>query len=159
MGRVTTILWDDVLAIEPQAQHPGCILASVGGSHLWFGRGRLIEVCGRRLRTVLERSIVTPSSYTARMLGRWFKREKSNLQNTEIFPNLAHLKSGDTLAGSTLGLYRRTGGQSWQRQSIPAFAPMDGTWISHAIPGVILISGSRMAQYGAPDEYLVIPVR
>ena len=158
-GQVTTILRDDVLAIEPHGQTPDCIMASVGGSHLWFGHGRLIEVCGRRVRTVLERPIVTPSSFAARLLRQRFKGKNPSRQNTEIFHNLVQLNNSDTLAGSSLGLYRRTGDQSWQRQSIPAFVPMDGIWVSHAIPGVILVSGSRLAQYGATDDYFAIPVR
>jgi hypothetical protein len=122
---------DPVNAITASPWTPGCVAVAVGLVHL-VPHGRLLEVCGDRVRRVYFRPVRDPLG------GEVGRLNDGEPFTTEAFFGLA--RSGDGIwAVGIDGLYRLRRPGEAERMALPAFRTVDGFRVSFAIPGVALV--------------------
>lgn len=117
---------DPVTGIVQSPSKPDCIIASIGLVHM-SSHGRIIEVCGEKVRQIYSKSLGTNLPVTSSM----------DDFNTTAFFSLA--RSGDTVWAIGIdGIYGFDGSQP-RFSSLPSFEERAGYRISFDIPGLVLL--------------------
>jgi hypothetical protein len=115
---------DPVNAIETEPWNPACVVAAVGLVHLGH-HGRLVEICGERIRTLYSAPDADSPTYQGRAV------------ETEPFYGL--VRAGNTLwAAGVSGIYRIQK-DSVKRQPLPRFQVVAGLDMSLSIPGLVVL--------------------
>ncbi|HEY5721654.1 MAG TPA: hypothetical protein VIT45_04980 [Allosphingosinicella sp.] len=114
-----------VHSIQRVPWKPACLIAAVGLVH-FFPNGRLVEVCGKRIRLHYSR----PVEIGAEEAGE-------AARGSEAFFGL--VKSGESLwAAGTEGLYKLGDGRV-ETVPMPKFRRLDQFWVSFDIPELIVL--------------------
>ncbi len=118
---------DPVHGVAAEPWKPGCVVAAIGLVHM-MSHGRLVEICGDDVRTLLSRPYKTGTS--GGRIGR------------DDFVTVAFFgvaRSGaELLAAGVDGLYR-VSAQGAEREPLPAFKDVGGIKVSFEAPGVVLV--------------------
>jgi hypothetical protein len=109
---------DPVNAIVESPWQPGCVVAAVGLVHLEV-TGRLVEVCGGKVRSLSSRTHSSAPSRSEAFFG--------------LIP-----QGKDLLAVGVQKLYRVRAG-TMRAVRTPAFKQVDGVQVSFALPDVVLV--------------------
>jgi len=139
-GAVLDPACDPVNAIAPAPWNTGCVVAAVGLSHLGT-HGRLVEICGSRLRPI--GGITVPSGSHGR-----------RAVDSEAFYGLA--RSGNLLWAAGLTSLYRVDENSTKPVPLPALKTVAGLGISFDIPGLVVVvrsahGGMAVGGGGVPD--------
>lgn len=118
---------DPVHGVASEPWRPGCVVAAIGLVH-FISHGRLIEICGEDVRTLVSRPYRTATP------GATGDRE--NIVTVAFF---GVVRSGDVvLAAGIDGLYR-VSAQSVEREPLPQFKDVGGIKVSFEVPGIVLV--------------------
>lgn len=119
---------DPVTGIVQSPSNSKCIIASIGLLHM-SSHGRIIEVCGSKVRQLYSKSLETNLPATA---------DTDDHFNTTAFFGVAR-SAGTVWAVGNDGVYRFEGAEPTFTK-LPAFEERAGYRISFAIPGLILLT-------------------
>ncbi len=142
-----------VTGLAPDPIRPGCLLASIGLSHL-LTHGRIWRICDRKIEVVFERPIESPMTFMARKLREVRPDARRGSINTEAFFGIVATSPREVWAVGRYGLYRYDG-KSWRRHAIPELQPHQDFMVSDAIPGLFLLTTSRNARVSMSGNTLM----
>ena len=118
---------DPVQGVSSEPWNPGCVVAAVGLVH-FIPTGRLVEICGDDVQTLLSREFKLKDLPAA--------KERKNIATVAFF---GVAQAGDTLlAVGVDGVYRLSG-KRVQQQPFPEFHDVGGIKVSFEIPGFVLV--------------------
>jgi hypothetical protein len=118
---------DPVHAVTSEPWKPGCVVAAIGLVH-FFSHGRLVEICGDDVQTLLSRPYLPTGSALP---------GNSKDFSTVAFFGLA--RAGDAvLAAGNDGLYR-VSGKGVEREPLPTFKDVGGIKVSFDVPGFVVV--------------------
>jgi hypothetical protein len=117
-----------VTGVIADPDHDGCLLASVGLSHLGLFGGRILRVCGDRITLAFEPPL--PDEVKEQALDQ--------LATSDPIFGLAAAPNGDYWAVGLFSLYRFAGGAP-EVTRLPDPQPVGGLRLTCAIPGVVLL--------------------
>jgi len=118
---------DPVNAIVDAPDKPGCVLVAIGLVH-FLAHGRIVEVCGRDVRTVYSRTFKFNVE----------NEEMANLENEEAFFGLAAAGT-QRIAVGVAGLYRFSGAPQPLISPLPEFKVVDGICVNFDQSDVALV--------------------
>ena len=117
-----------VTGLIADPDHEGCVLASVGLSHMGILWGRIVRICGDRIESVFEPPL--PDEVKKQALGK--------LASNDPIYGLTPAPNGGYWAVGLFSVYRFAGGVSTTtRLADPQ--PVGGLRLTCAIPGVVLL--------------------
>jgi len=117
---------DPVTGLVVDSQNPGCVLASVGLSHIFMWQGRILQVCGETV------TVVWSKPTTGGLDG------KSDM--TEPIFGLATASKGSFWAITPRALYRFSADRSFDKQyALPKLRSVSGIYLSTELPGAIVL--------------------
>jgi hypothetical protein len=133
-------LLDPVNAIAAAPWNTGCVVAAVGLSH-FHTRGRLIEICGTKLRPI--GGSAEPS-----------RADASKAVDSEAFYGL--VRSGNVLWAAGRQTLYRVDENSTKPVPLPALRPVAGIGVSFEVPGLVVLvknahSGMAVGAGEVPD--------
>lgn len=112
---------DPVNALEPAPWNPDCVVVAVGLVHM-FSHGRLLEVCGGRVRELVSRPLASAAQGTVAFFGL--------------------VRSGDRIwAAGIDGIYELAGGKLVNVHPQPAFETLGSLKVSFELPGLVVVLG------------------
>jgi hypothetical protein len=122
---------DPVNGIAPEPWKPGCVAAAIGLVHFW-PRGRIVEFCGDRVRSIYVKAFDSSRS-----------QPRSQVQTGEPFETVAFFglaQGKDGLWASGIdGVYQLKGEDAVQFFPLPRFKTLGDIGVSFDSPGVILV--------------------
>jgi hypothetical protein len=122
---------DPVNAIAPEPWKQGCVAATVGVVH-FFPHGRIVEICGDRVRRIYFKAF---DSSRSRLPSQ--PRSDEPFETVAFF-GLAQVK--DSLWASGIdGVYRLKGEDAVRFFPLPRFKVLGNIGVSFDLPGVILV--------------------
>lgn len=118
---------DPVHGIATEPWKPGCVVAAIGLVH-FIPHGRLVEICGDEVRTLVSRPYRTGAPGGNRAL-----------EDVATVAFFGVARSGDVvLAAGVDGLYR-VSTRSVEREPLPDFKDVGGMKVSFDVPGFVLV--------------------
>ncbi len=116
---------DPVHGVTSEPWKSGCVVAAVGLVH-FFSHGRLVEICGDDVQTLLSR----PYRFRAPT------DDRKDISTVAFF---GVARAGDSLLAAGIdGLYR-VSGKRIDREPLPTFRDVGGIKVSFDIPGFVLV--------------------
>ncbi len=118
---------DPVHGVTSEPWKPGCVVAAIGLVH-FFSHGRLVEICGDDVQTLLSRPY--------RPGGAGATDDRKDISTVAFF-GVARA-GGAVLAAGIDGLYR-VSGKRIDRELLPKFKDVGGIKVSFDVPGFVLV--------------------
>jgi hypothetical protein len=124
---------DPVTGLVPDDEHPGCLFASVGLSHLLW-HGRVLRICGEKIETVLEAPILPIGVRISRAL---FEKERRKRLSTEpVFGLIAAPQGFWALTPRSIYRWKRGRTEAW---SLSDPENVNGVVLSRSVEGLLAI--------------------
>jgi hypothetical protein len=149
---------DPVTGVVPDPDHPQCVLASIGLSHMLM-HGGIIRACPGRVDLVFEQALESPSGYTMRQILGLASLPRRIPGQTEAFFALVDGEQGSIWTVSPYALYRRET-MGWSRHPMPKMVRHGDISSADGLSGVMLLSNWRNARFSLSGATpLAIPTK
>jgi hypothetical protein len=124
---------DPVTGLARDDEHPGCLLASVGLSHLMW-HGRVVRICGQKIETIFDAPILPIGVRIHRALSE--KERRKTLDTEPVFGLMT--APGGFWALTPRSIYR------WERGRVEARSlsnpeNINGIVVSRSVEGLLAI--------------------